>query len=264
MNSKINKGRIEFNDENYEGALKYFDEVSEDDEDYMYVIIFKISCLMELERYDKALFLIESLLKEDGEDELLLYEKIRCHIALNEKNEALETLEIFEKIISCDNKRMLLAVAKFYRILGDNENALKFCEMALSIDDCFEEAVREKSFIAMNLDDKAMIDSCADKLWELNEDKTTGMVSIFVLKLYVGNFDDCISIVDELDDEFQDDTILMFKSVIYKVLSEHLGVDIHLSEDVDIPIDDAICLLKAYEEFGLCGGYFNGVGFKIS
>ena len=34
MNSKIDKGRIEFNDENYETALKYFDEVSEDDEDY--------------------------------------------------------------------------------------------------------------------------------------------------------------------------------------------------------------------------------------
>ena len=86
MNSKIKKGRVKFNDENYEEALKYFNEVSEDDEDYMYVLIFKITCLMELERYDKALFLIESLLREDPEDELLLYEKIRCHIALNEKD----------------------------------------------------------------------------------------------------------------------------------------------------------------------------------
>ena len=40
MNAKIKKGRIEFNDENYESALKYFDEVGEDDEDYMYVLIF--------------------------------------------------------------------------------------------------------------------------------------------------------------------------------------------------------------------------------
>lgn len=75
MNSKITKGRTEFNDENYEEALKYFDEVREDDEDYMYVLMFKITCLMELERYDKALFLIESLLAEDPEDEFLLYEK---------------------------------------------------------------------------------------------------------------------------------------------------------------------------------------------
>ena len=99
MNSKINKGRLQFNDENYEKALNYFDEVDEDDEDYDYVLIFKISCLMELERYDKALFLIDSLLGEDSGDELLLYEKIRCHIALDEKIEALDTLKEFEKVI---------------------------------------------------------------------------------------------------------------------------------------------------------------------
>ena len=44
MDSKINKGRIEFNDENYEKALTYFDAVGEDDEDYDYVLIFKITC----------------------------------------------------------------------------------------------------------------------------------------------------------------------------------------------------------------------------
>ena len=41
MNSKIKKGRVKFNDANYEEALNYFNQVSEDDEDYTYVIIFK-------------------------------------------------------------------------------------------------------------------------------------------------------------------------------------------------------------------------------
>ena len=31
MDSKINRGRMEFNDENYEKALLYFDAVDEDD-----------------------------------------------------------------------------------------------------------------------------------------------------------------------------------------------------------------------------------------
>jgi tetratricopeptide (TPR) repeat protein len=263
MNSKITKGRVEFNDENYEKALEYFDEVSEDDEDYMYVLIFKISCLMELERYDKALFLIESLLKEDGEDELLLYEKIRCHIALNEKDEALDTLKVFERIISHDNKRMVLAVAKFYKMLGDYPNALKFCNMSLDLDGCFEEAIREKSFIAVELDDMDMVNSCADKLLEIFDNKGSGMISVFLLKLYAGKFDDCMDIANNLGGDFKEDTILMLKSVVYKVFSEHLGVDILLTSDVEIPIDEAIALLKDYDENGISMGVIHGVGFKI-
>ena len=263
MNSKIKKGRIEFNDENYENALKYFDEVDDGDEDYMYVLFFKITCLMELERYDKALFLIEALLKEDPEDELLLYEKIRCHVALNETDEAFAALTRFENLIDSDNRRMLLVVSKFYRILGDSEKALNFCNRALEIDDCFEEAIREKSLIGIDLNDYGMIDACADKLSEIAGNRGMNMISVFLLKLYVSKFDDCLFIIGNLEEDFGDDTIMMLKSIVYKELSDKLGVNVHLTEEADIPIDDAISLLKGYDEHGVSGGVIRGVGFKI-
>lgn len=261
MNSKIKKGRVEFNDENYENALKYFDGVGEDDGDYMYVLFFKITCLMELHRYDDALFLIESLLEDDPDDELLNYEKIRCHIGLNETNEALSAIKNFEKIISPDNKRMLLAVSKFYRILGDLDNALKFCNKSLQIDGSFEEALREKSLIGIDLDDEDMIDSCADKLLEIVDVNGIGVISVFLLKLSISKFDDCLSIVDNLGDDFDDDAIEMLKSVVYKEFSEKLGVDIQT--DVAISVDEAISLLRKYDENGVCCGVVHGVGFKI-
>lgn len=263
MNSKIKKGRVEFNDENYEGALKYFEGVGEDDEDYMYVLIFKITCLMELKRYDEALFLIESLLGEDPEDELLLYEKIRCHIALDEDKEAFDALKTFERVISPDNKRMLLAVSQFYRLLGDYSNALKFCDRALEIDDCFEEAIREKSIIGIDLDDDEMIDSCADRLWGIVDNHGIEVIYVFLLKLFISKFDDCLVIVDNLNGDFGDDSIKMLKSVVYDEFSKKLGVNVHLNEEVEIPVDDAISLLRGYEENGVCCGRINGVSFKI-
>lgn len=263
MDSKIKKGRIEFNNENYEKALKYFDEVREDDEDYMYVLIFKITCLMELERYDRALFLIESLLKEDPNDELLLYEKIRCHIALNENKEALSSLKVFEKLIDMSNKRMVLVVSKFYRILGDCDNALKFCNKSLEIDESFDEAVREKSLIGMDLDDYEMIDDCADKLSEIIGNRGMGMISVFLLKLYVSKFEDCILIIGNLEDDFKDDTIEMLKSIVYKEWSEKLGVNIHLNEEIEVQIDDAISILRDYDENGCDEGTISGVAFKV-
>ncbi len=263
MNSKITKGRNEFNDENYEKALKYFDEVREDDEDYMYVLMFKITCLMELERYDKALFLIESLLAEDPEDEFLIYEKIRCQIALKENDDALKTLKTFEKYVSSDNKRMVLAISKFYRILGDLDSALKYCNYALEIDWAFEDAINEKSLIAINLDDKDMINSCADNLLEVIGEGSVSMISIFLLKLYVGKFDDCLDIINRLDDEFDDEFRNSLKFVVYREFSENLGVEIRLNEEAEIPVEEAISLLKDYNEHGVNMGVIRGVAFKI-
>lgn len=263
MNSKIAKGRNEFNDENYEEALKYFDEVREDDDDYMYVLMFKITCLMELEKYDKALFLIESLLSEDPEDEFMLYEKIRCQIALNENEEALKTLKVFEKYVSTDNKRMVLAISKFYRALGDLDSALKYCNYALEIDKTFEDAIHEKSLLAIDLNDRNLIDSCADALLEVIERDSVRMVLAFLLKLYVGNFEDCLNIINELGDEFDDEFRNTLKFVVYREFSENLGVEIRLNEEAEIPVEEAISLLKDYKECGVSMGIIRGVAFKI-
>ena len=219
MNSKIKKGRVKFNDENYEEALKYFNEVSEDDEDYTYVLIFKITCFA--------------------------------------------ALKIFENVISGDDKRMLLCVSKFYRLLGDYDNSLKFCCDALKIDGDFEEAVREKSLIGIALNDYEMINSCADRLCEIISNRGMGMAFVFLLKLYVSRFDDCLLIIDYIGDEFNDDTLERFKSIVFKELCETLDVNLHVVGEAEISVDEAIRLLMDYDETGVDSGRINGVAFKI-
>lgn len=263
MDSKIDKGRIEFHEENYDKALDYFDAVDEDDEDYDFVLIFKITCLMELERYDKALFLIDSLLNEQPRDELLLYEKIRCHIALNEKSEAIKTLNKFERIISKDDKRMLLDISRFYRFLGDFKKALKFCNMALDVDGNFEDALYEQSLIAIALDDKKLINQSADGLLNLIGENNLEVLPIFLLKMYSGKFGECLSLIENLKDNLDEDTYDMLKVVVFNQLCESLDVNIHLTENVDISLDEAIGLMMDYDERGTKCGIINDVGFVI-
>ena len=263
MDSKINKGRIEFNDENYEGALTYFDAVDEDDEDYDYVLIFKITCLMELERYDKALFLIDSLLAEDDEDELLLYEKIRCHIALDERPEALDTLRKFEHIMPKDSKNMMLDVARFYKFLGEFKSALRFCNMALSVDCDFEEALYEKSLIAIAMDNFEIADNSANKLLELADDDGYKVIPVFLFKLYCGKFRECTLLIDELEFKFRDETCDMLRTVLYNQLCETLKVNVHLADDIVLPVGEALELLLEYERTGVNKGNVNGVDFTI-
>ena len=263
MNSRIDKGRIEFNDENYEKALTYFDAVSEDDEDYDYVLIFKITCLMELEKYDKALFLIDSLLAEDGEDELLLYEKIRCHIAMDEKADALITLRKFERIMPKDNKNMILDVTRFYKFLGEYKKALRLCNMALYIDEDFEEAIYEKALIGIALNNENIIDNSANRLLDIVEDDRYRILPIFLLKMYCGKYDDCINIIDDLEDQFQDETCDMLRTVVFNQLCEKLDVNIHLTEDIDLSVSEAIGILLDYEQTGIKYGIVNDVNFII-
>lgn len=263
MDSKINKGRIEFNDENYERALTYFDAVEEDDEDYDYVLFFKITCLMELEKYDKALFLIESLLAEDGDDELLLYEKIRCHIALDERPEALGALKKFERIMAKDNKNVILDVARFYKFLGDFKNALRLCNMALSVDCDFEEALYEKALVAIAMDNFEIADNCANLLLDLADDDGYKIIPVFLFKLYCGKFRDCTSLIGDLEFKFRDETCDMLRVVLYNQLCETLKVHVHLADDVDLPVGEAVEILLDYERTGVNKGNVDGVAFTI-
>lgn len=263
MNSKINKGREQFNDENYEKALTYFDSISDDDEDYDYVLIFKITCLMELERYDKALFLIDSLLAEQSDSEFLCYEKVRCHIALGEKQEAFVALKKLERVIDNDNKQVIFDIARFYKSLNDFKNALIFCNRALAIDGNFEEALYEKSLIGIALENDEIVNNATDKLLSISGGVQSKIIPVFLLKLYLGKYGECVDIVDNYLYDLDVEESEMLKTVVFNQLCDYLDVNIHLTEEIDLSINDAIDLLMKYDKNGVRYGVINDAGYMI-
>ncbi|WP_407376314.1 tetratricopeptide repeat protein [Methanobrevibacter sp.] len=264
MDSKIDKGRIEFNHENYEKALNYFDSVSDSDENYAYVVIFKITCLMELERYDKALFLIDSLLEEDPRDEFLLYEKIRCHVALDERQESFKALKKFEKILDYSNKQVVIDVCRFYIALEDYRKALKFCNFALEIDSQFKDALKLKASIAIALDDIQVVDDCANELWSLVDEDDATIISVFLFKIYSGEFRDCLRVIERIKSDLDDEEVgEVLKSLIFNLMSEKLNVQINFTDEVDISIDEALEMLFDYDEKGITYGIVNDTGYVI-
>lgn len=264
MNSKIDKGRIEFNRENYEKALGYFDSISDSDENYEYVVIFKITCLMELERYDKALFIIDSLLVEDPRNEFLLYEKIRCHIALNERDESFDALKRFEQIMDISNKQVVVDVGHFYMELDDYRSALKYSDMALALDSNFKQALRLKASVSIILDDVKTADECADELWNSTGSEDLSIILIFMLKLYSGRFRDCLKITDQILEETDDERMVkILKILIFNIMSEKLNVNLNLTGDIDISVDEALDLLFDYQEKGIDSGVVKGENYII-
>ena len=113
------------------------------------------------------------------------------------------------------------------------------------------------------MNDYEIINSSADKLSQIIGGHGMGMISVFLLKLYVSRFDDCISIIEDLGSDFKDESIQLLKSIVYKELCENLDVDLHISDGAEISIDDAIGLLKDYDENGVDKGIINGAKFKI-
>ena len=84
-----------------------------------------------------------------------------------------------------------------------------------------------------------------------------------MLKINCGKLRDCVGIVDSLEDKFQDNTCNMLRIVIYNQLREKLDVNVHLTDDADLSVAEAIDLLLDYEQTGVKWGFVNDVGFII-
>ena len=262
MNMNIEKGKKEYDEKNYKRALDYFDKVSCDDENYAYLVIFKINALMELEEYEKCLKFLNSLIGDDPYEEVFWYEKIRCHIFLDQDENALNALHEFERLIDKDDKYFVLSVAKFYDLLDDSQNALKYCNKAIGLDGNYEEAFMLKSQIAGSLDDNDMIVECAEKLIQLAEGNMIKLMLPFLLHLFVGNFRrsyEIISMMNGVDGEHQE----MLKGVIYKQMCEDLNVSIGFSFPVNADIDEILNLLFKYRYDGVKSGTFKDADYIV-
>lgn len=264
LDTNFKKGREQFKQRNYKKALGYFDGIPETSDDYEYSLVYRISCLIELKQYGEALAIVNPLISRNPHDELLWFDKVTCHIFLKEDEEAFKALDEVERIVDRQDERRLLIVAKFYNMLGDNDKALRYCDEALSIDGNYREALLEKSYVAIRLDDHEMIEEIADRLLEISSNDVLSLTPIFMLKLFSKNFRGCLDMIENsVDDEVKDETILMFKSIIFKELSEDLNAQIMLSGEIDLSVDDALEIMFGFKENGFDNGEIHGVKYII-
>lgn len=264
VNTNFKNGRNEFKQKNYKKALSYFNEIDNDDGDYEYSLVYKIGCLIELKRYDEALEIINPLIEKNPYDELLWLDKVACHVFLNEDEKAFGALHELERIIDAEDKLKLVFIAKFYNMLGDYENALSYCDKALAIDENLKEALHEKSLVAIHLDDHEMIDGVADRLLEFCDNDILSLTPIFLLRLFSKNYRGCLDLVENSnDDDVKEDTMSMFKAIIYKQICDDFNVQLMMDSDIDLSVDEALDIMFAFVDSGCDNGVVRDVGYMI-
>lgn len=263
MNSNIEKGKKEYDAENYGEALKYFNKVSEMDENYWIMVIYKINSLMMLEEYENCLKLLNSLIEQSPYDELFWYEKVRCHIYLNQKDKALKALMEFERLIDEDDKYFMLSISKFYDLLGDSKKALEFCQKAIDIDENYEDAYFQKAQIVTILEDYDSMVECGEKLIEFADGNMVKLIMPFLLNLFSKNYKRSYEVIQLMDD-VEGDINLLLKTVIYNQMIEDLNIEIKTSAPCEWSVDDALNLLFKYENEGIKNGVCGGVNYLIA
>lgn len=264
MNDLIEKGKVEFENENYQEALGYFNQVSEDDRYYRYAQLFKANCLMELNEYQDSLKVVNSLISTEPYHKLAWFNKALCHVLLKQEREAYDTLDNLLRIIDMDDKYDLVFMAKLYKLLGDHDNALKYCDAALEIDEYFRDALYEKSFAALRVKDDAVIRDVSDKLHEISNDELVRLVPVFLLKLFSRDYRGCRDLIvnsdkGDLDDEHVD----ILKAAVYKQVCDDLCINLLIVNGKDLSIDDALDAVLEFVENGKDNGEIGKVQYFI-
>ena len=264
LNIDIENGRREFDEGNYEKALDCFKQVDCDNEHYEYAQLFVANCLMELERYADSLKVIDELISQNPYNKLAWFNKALCQIFLKENDVALFTIGELLRMIDMGSKYDLVFIAKLYKLLDIYDEALKFCNLALEIDENFKDALYEKSLIAMRVDDDEIISEVSDKLFDLSDEGILGLMPVFILKLFSKNYSDCIELINKVDDgKLDEEHVKMLKAMVYKQICEDKCVNLLVVNSEDFPLDDALDAMIEFVENGKDNGRVNGVQYYI-
>ena len=264
LNNHIENGKNEFDNGNYEKALDHFKLVNSNNEHYEYAQLFVANCLMELKRYDDSLDIVDKLISLNPYNKLAWFNRALCQIFLKDEEKALATIGEIIRLIDLRSKYDLVFVAKLYKLLNIYDEALKFCDLALEIDENFKDALYEKSLVAMRLDDDELINDVWDRLLELSDGGPLGFMSVFILKLFSKNYSACIDLINGLDgDKFDDEHIMMLKAMVYQQICEDLCVNLLVVNSEDFPLDDALDAMIDFVENKTDNGKINGVQYYI-
>lgn len=262
LNLQIEKAKNEFDEKNYENALEILDGIEVEDDYQKLAVLIKIASLMALKRYDESLSIIDSKIDKFPYSEFLWSRKVECHYFNGDEEGAVKSLAKLERIVNKDDKHSLVFLAGECELLNNHKKALEYCDMALDIDKDFIDAVRQKSMSASALKDYDMMSDCADRLLELYDDEFAKLIP-FMLKLFSRRYRGALAIVegmnilDNADEE-------MMKGAIYNAMVEDLGIEIRVSEPIEMTIDEVLNLFFMYHYDGIKHGEIRGAKYLIT
>lgn len=263
MYDKIKLGKQEFDNKNYEKALSYFNEIGEDDVLYPVAQIYKFFCFMEVKSYSDALRSINYMIERHPYDGALWGEKARCHIFLNDNDNALKALGEMERLVDVNDKDALLRVAQLYSILDRQDKVIEYADKVLAIDENCRPALYEKMSAASDLKDEDMVDEVSDKILKISPDGFIGVMPVFMVKLFAGKYEDCYHMLESYGDGPKADIVEIFKMLLYEKLSEELNAQLTLSKVYNLKIDDAIKLMFDFKNDGIDHGTIHGIQYFI-
>jgi tetratricopeptide (TPR) repeat protein len=264
MKDIIEQGISEFKEKNYETSLSCFEKVNEDDEGFDIAQVYRFSCLIELNRHDEALRIVNGLIEKDPYEKLLWHEKVRCHIFLNEDEKALGALKELERIVELNDKEYLVEIARLYYLLDNYHKVVEYCDLALKVDKDYKVALYEKALAASSLEDDEMIDDVSKSILSISNNDLFSILPVFLLKLFSKKYEDCLNLVENCeDDDLKHDYGELFKGIIYNRMSDDLNAQILLADEIDLSVDDAIKLMLEFKKSGRDFGEVHGVSYFI-
>lgn len=262
LNLKIDEARKAFEDKNYDKALEILDGETFGEEYQKLVYVLRIGCLRNLKRYDEALAVIESGIEKYPYYDFFWFQKVTCYYFNDENDEAVKSLAKLEDVIDRDDKNALVMISDLFEMVGDYENALKYCDMALAIDENFADAIRQKAMVASSLEDDEMMSECADRLLELYDKDILKLMIPLMLKLFSKRYKDALGIVNGVDVLDREYDVLM-KSAIYNTMTNDLNIELKTSAPIEMTIDEGLNLLFDYHYDGVESGKVRGISYII-
>ena len=118
MNLKIKEAIEEYENENYVEVLYILDDVGECGKP---CLLIKISCLMNLKRYDESLVVLNSLIEKEPYNISLWFYKTKCHYFTNDDENALKALSEAERLIGENDFDDLITISQLFEWTGDYE-----------------------------------------------------------------------------------------------------------------------------------------------
>lgn len=261
----IEKSKDEFENGNYELAIKYADEVRFDDKFYELAQFIKSSALIKLKKYDESLKILNELIRDDSYNELFWVDKLYCHVFLNEDEKAIKTLSEIDRIIDKKNKSLLLRVIRLSSLIGEYDMALKYCDYALDVDPNFQEVLYEKAMIVNKFDDKSEFNQISDKLMKLSDNSVLSLLGVFLLNLHSNNYRVAVDIINSMDfSNFEDDEYgELLKGVIYNQICDEFNVSLLIVDAEDLDLDDVLKVMLDFVDDGIDNGVVNGIQYFI-